>query len=219
MTEREALFRAVCENPDDDTARLVFADWLQEHGEEERAEFIRLQCRRDRGMASTRTEFAHELQREFGLWNTHKDRWLAELPTNDNPELVWERPFVRGFPDETLCVEAKRATRNTGNYSREVVACSSLSWELLYYSTPFTVLKFFSVSGWQTPLDLPESARIKRVVLNDCRVDQASVESLISWGRSGTGHLRISQGQFDASCYAILGEVFGSRFERDLRYR
>ena len=43
MNEREALLKAVCENPDDDTPRLVFADWLQENGEEERAEFIRVQ--------------------------------------------------------------------------------------------------------------------------------------------------------------------------------
>jgi uncharacterized protein (TIGR02996 family) len=33
MNDREALLRAVCENPDDDTPRLVFADWLEEHGE------------------------------------------------------------------------------------------------------------------------------------------------------------------------------------------
>jgi uncharacterized protein (TIGR02996 family) len=44
MNERAALLRAICETPDDDTPRLVFADWLQEHGEEERAEFIRVQC-------------------------------------------------------------------------------------------------------------------------------------------------------------------------------
>jgi uncharacterized protein (TIGR02996 family) len=43
MTDREALLRAVCENPDDDLPRLVFADWLEEHDEPERAEFIRLQ--------------------------------------------------------------------------------------------------------------------------------------------------------------------------------
>lgn len=31
-------------NPDDDTPRLVFADFLQERGENDRAEFIRVQC-------------------------------------------------------------------------------------------------------------------------------------------------------------------------------
>lgn len=44
MTEREAFIAAVAENPDDDTGRLAFADWLQENGEDARAEFVRLQC-------------------------------------------------------------------------------------------------------------------------------------------------------------------------------
>src|SRR5580704_8605623 len=41
MSDRDALHAAVCANPDDDTPRLVFADWLDEHGEEKRAAFIR----------------------------------------------------------------------------------------------------------------------------------------------------------------------------------
>lgn len=32
MDEEAALLRAICENPDEDTPRLVFADWLTEHG-------------------------------------------------------------------------------------------------------------------------------------------------------------------------------------------
>lgn len=32
-------------HPADDTPRLIFADWLEEHGEPERAEFIRVQIR------------------------------------------------------------------------------------------------------------------------------------------------------------------------------
>lgn len=35
----------IIEHPADDTPRLIYADWLEEHGEEERAEFIRVQCR------------------------------------------------------------------------------------------------------------------------------------------------------------------------------
>lgn len=45
MTEHDALLRSILDNPDDDTVRLVYADHLQENGEEERAEFIRVQCR------------------------------------------------------------------------------------------------------------------------------------------------------------------------------
>jgi uncharacterized protein (TIGR02996 family) len=43
-----AFLRDICEHPDDDTPRLIYADWLDERGapkDRERAEFIRVQCR------------------------------------------------------------------------------------------------------------------------------------------------------------------------------
>ena len=43
MTDRDALLAAVHAQPLDDAPRLVLADWLDEHGQPERAEFIRLQ--------------------------------------------------------------------------------------------------------------------------------------------------------------------------------
>ena len=44
MTEAEAFLAAIIANPDDDLPRLVFADWLDEHDDSLRAEFIRGQC-------------------------------------------------------------------------------------------------------------------------------------------------------------------------------
>jgi uncharacterized protein (TIGR02996 family) len=40
-SERTALIRAVCLNPDDDTPRLIFSDWCEDNGEPERAALIR----------------------------------------------------------------------------------------------------------------------------------------------------------------------------------
>lgn len=42
-SDRTAFIRAICENPEDITLRLIFADWLEERGESEQAEFIRVQ--------------------------------------------------------------------------------------------------------------------------------------------------------------------------------
>jgi uncharacterized protein (TIGR02996 family) len=39
----EPFLQTIAEEPDEDLHRLVFADWLEEHGQAERAEFIRLQ--------------------------------------------------------------------------------------------------------------------------------------------------------------------------------
>lgn len=44
MSDREALLAAIRLHPDEDTPRLVFADWLDEHGESERAALIRYSC-------------------------------------------------------------------------------------------------------------------------------------------------------------------------------
>ena len=97
MNEREALLRAVCENPDDDTPRLVFADWLQENGDEARAELIRVQVEATRGMEwEQRTYFDSYGPRSAELLAEHERRWRAEL--TDSPGLTWGR-FNRGFVD------------------------------------------------------------------------------------------------------------------------
>lgn len=44
MNDGDLLLRAVLEHPDEDTPRLAYADWFEEQGEPERAEFIRVQC-------------------------------------------------------------------------------------------------------------------------------------------------------------------------------
>jgi uncharacterized protein (TIGR02996 family) len=43
MSEQAGLLRAICEQPDDDTPRLVYADWLDDHGDSPQAEYIRSQ--------------------------------------------------------------------------------------------------------------------------------------------------------------------------------
>ena len=40
----ESFLRAIIADPADDLPRLVYADWLDENGDPDRAEFIRVQC-------------------------------------------------------------------------------------------------------------------------------------------------------------------------------
>jgi uncharacterized protein (TIGR02996 family) len=42
MSDEAAFLRAVAENPSDATAKLVYADWLDERGEPDRAAYLRL---------------------------------------------------------------------------------------------------------------------------------------------------------------------------------
>src|SRR5262249_13501753 len=77
MSERDDFLRAICASPDDDTVRLVYADWLEEHGDAVRAEFIRLQCQ-----LGSEDLFAPNrralLRREWRLLRQHGERWIRE---------------------------------------------------------------------------------------------------------------------------------------------
>jgi uncharacterized protein (TIGR02996 family) len=44
MSDEQALLAAIWRHPNEDTPRLMYADWLQENGQPGRAEFIRAQC-------------------------------------------------------------------------------------------------------------------------------------------------------------------------------
>ena len=43
MSTGAALLQAIIDEPDEDSLRLIYADWLHDHGEPDRAEFIRLE--------------------------------------------------------------------------------------------------------------------------------------------------------------------------------
>jgi uncharacterized protein (TIGR02996 family) len=70
LSQHEAFLRAIFDNPEDDTARLVYADFLQEHGEDHRAEFIRWQCGTGEKPATV-PDFPEQYERGFPKpWKT-----------------------------------------------------------------------------------------------------------------------------------------------------
>jgi uncharacterized protein (TIGR02996 family) len=75
----EPFQRVICENPDDDTARLVYADWLDEHGDPDRAELIRIGVWLAAGVRSSAEEQSLRA-RERELIQQNRERWFAELP-------------------------------------------------------------------------------------------------------------------------------------------
>jgi uncharacterized protein (TIGR02996 family) len=96
--ERESLLQAVIESPDDNAVRLVYADWLQEHGQgtdHDRAQFIRLQVQAEQQPAHSRRrcELKWEAERLLGR---HRREWLSVLPwwADDFGGSFFQRGFV-----------------------------------------------------------------------------------------------------------------------------
>ena len=93
MSDGDALLAAIRAHPGEDTPRLAYADWLDEHGDPDRAAFIRVQVETghlpdgDAGCAE-REDVARR------LLAAHRDAWLGPLRT-----LATNWTFVRGFPE------------------------------------------------------------------------------------------------------------------------
>jgi uncharacterized protein (TIGR02996 family) len=77
MRNARPFIAAIRDSPDDDSSRLVFADWLEDHGEPERAELIRVQCELAR--SPTFAPRYPELHlRQLELVAEHELDWLGE---------------------------------------------------------------------------------------------------------------------------------------------
>jgi uncharacterized protein (TIGR02996 family) len=126
MTHDEAFLQAIREAPSDDAPRLIYADWLEEEGRAERAEFIRLQCRlaslpqvdESRGILEARLEVL--LRRNWEEWvgplreiagpkyDRYSEGWLRRAY---HPEGL--QRFRRGFVDR-LTLDAELFLANAG---------------------------------------------------------------------------------------------------------
>src|SRR4051812_43183757 len=95
MTHDDAFLQSIRDEPDDDVPRLIYADWLEEHGRPEHAEFIRLQCELARlpeeyPGRSEKEQREHELLLEHGEWLGPLRRLLPEADCS----VVFQRGFV-----------------------------------------------------------------------------------------------------------------------------
>jgi uncharacterized protein (TIGR02996 family) len=101
MSDGDALLRAILDNPDDDAPRYVYADWLDENGQPERAEFIRAQLQLAR-LPADHPDRPRLARTERRLVRTHRKEWNAWLPW-------WarEREFHRGFVEVVGCFLAE----------------------------------------------------------------------------------------------------------------
>ena len=133
MDDGAALLKQILANPHDDVVRLVYADYLEEHGERERAEFIRVQIEYASNPCSVLSRFqshapspangpcagcvrVSELRKReveltlqaVGQW------WMSEVPQKwmvkfDRDRMPYDRPtlyYARGFACRASCPAA-----------------------------------------------------------------------------------------------------------------
>lgn len=116
-TTGEGLFAAIIDNPDDDGLRLIYADWLEENEQEDRARFIRLQitayaednafCGIDGKRSAVHERWARDVcEWTGGMEYAHKRvifrrGWVDEvrlclaLWSVNGPQIITKHPLIR----------------------------------------------------------------------------------------------------------------------------
>lgn len=72
MTPEQAFLEDILEHPEDDAPRLIYADWLEENGDPDRAEFIRIRIEQAKGPSA-------RAKRAVTLIEANWDRWVKPL--------------------------------------------------------------------------------------------------------------------------------------------
>src|SRR5262249_34681265 len=123
MREDDAFYLSMAECPDDETPRLVYADWLEDHDQPERASFIRLQCRLAT-LPRQDPSRAELIAQEQTLLERHGNKWLGPLAV-----LRWKPTFRRGFPalDDILVFAGQGGVANDATV-RALAGSPHLLW-------------------------------------------------------------------------------------------
>jgi uncharacterized protein (TIGR02996 family) len=103
---RRALLQGILDAPEEDAPRLVFADWLDDNGEPDRAEFIRAQIQLA-PIAEDDPSYEGLRKRAGQLLSCHFTEWVKEVPG-------WARhdvKFARGFVQDVVCTALSFARR------------------------------------------------------------------------------------------------------------
>jgi len=153
MSTEAALLRAIRETPEEDAARLVYADFLEEEGDPARGEFVRVQVALA-GMPDGDPRRPALEDREHELLAENEARWLGAPP--DAAGLVGWR-FERGFVEELaatpyfmlgpgadVCaahpVRRWRVQADQDNMPQDLLDCGRRGW--------FARLEAVDLAGW-----------------------------------------------------------------------
>jgi uncharacterized protein (TIGR02996 family) len=123
MTDEQALLAAVLARPDDDTPRLVYADFLDDHGDSDRAAFIRLQVEAARGPLPPRkrTAMARLEEANRAAWLAPFDAACAGVPITAEfrrgfvERIVGEADLPGRFPEVAAVCPVRHVEFNTQN--------------------------------------------------------------------------------------------------------
>ena len=199
LSDGQMLLKAICADPDNDLPRLVYADYLEENGQAERAAFIRLQCEFVRKCLSGEG-FDEDIRRHLGsAWAVHESTWRKELPRI--PGVTWDVVFHRGFIERVI-VDTDTILHDNA--------------EAILGFTPIHHLCIRRFGGATSVTLLPALRHLKSAIITHDRTSRA-IDELLAWiGFREDLRLELHATQGGTSAGSREGELL-EHFRRQLR--
>jgi uncharacterized protein (TIGR02996 family) len=183
MTE-DAFLEDIIENPDDDAPRLVFADWLDDNGDPERAEFIRLQC----ALAGSPDDPGRSrwLARETELRQKHGKTWAGPVA-----RVADEYHFRRGFVESVRLPVARVVSKAKELFARQPLrmvaahlapAADIKKFAQLPEARRLAVLNISSsmrAAGFRALIESPNLAGLLGLAVHDSPIGSAGLKALL----------------------------------------
>jgi uncharacterized protein (TIGR02996 family) len=210
---------AVLAHPDDDGPRLVYADWLEERGDADRAEFVRLQLR----LAQSPT--LEDRAREAVLLHRHAEAWLAPLRVKSEPlqNRGTHAQFVRGFveivwmPAQIFLKRAEKLFHRAPVRELRVTRANPAEFEQLILFPPTARLHTIDLSnvrlGERGMMSLADAELLKTVRvlrLRNCHLgDDGATDFANTWFDWPLTELDVTHNPLSESAVARLRARFG----------
>lgn len=219
MSIESGLIADIIENPDDDRLRLIYADWLEDGGHHERAEFIRLDLAKERGGPLA----PEDRERRRKLYQEHHQRWSSDID-----RLVRRRVYRRGLV-ESVYLSGEQYCRGASALGRlapvrEVSFCDPVEPRRVASTPAPACLSSLNLTGCVLPpgslLDLAGSSHLAGLVSLEMsgRIDLPGLRSLLaSPALSGLRRLTLTRYWFHHNVGGLVGEKLGRLRELDLK--
>jgi uncharacterized protein (TIGR02996 family) len=175
------FIRQILASPDDDAPRLAYADWLEQQGERDRAEFIRLQIAAAR-LPPQDPQRGEMVARASALLQAHQAECEA-LPPEIN-EVARVGSFERGFPTWARC-------SNT-DFPEDIAPHLPHLWrvapirqlELYDYNAASGDVDFteswIRVENYQALANMPELVHVRSLSVAECAIRAKHLKPLLA---------------------------------------
>jgi uncharacterized protein (TIGR02996 family) len=189
MSDEQALLAAIYAHPLDDAPRLVYADWLDEHGGKAnaaRAEFIRVQCELEL-LPGDDPRYPILEKRQEQLLKRWRKAWLKPF------EKERDVKFSRGFPVPTIPrvsaahpegptefqLRSAPLWRSYGVVTDDDELDVALRWPLLHRLTTFSLRSGFR-AGWTKRLASCDGLRnVTELTFTHCALTAGGLKRIL----------------------------------------